>query len=66
MNKFHQFLTELSALRSLYFQANFVIFLQLLKEQSDGGLQCSHSTKYFKTELHKKQNLDYKSVEKSA
>ena len=36
----------------------------LLKEQSDQGLHCSPSIKYFKKQLHKKQNLS-KNMEKS-
>ena len=27
------------------------------KEQSDQGLHCFHSTKYFKKQMHKNQNL---------
>ena len=29
----------------------------LLKEQSDQGLHCRHSNKYFTKQLYKKQNL---------
>ena len=35
----------------------------LLQEQSDLGLYCLPSTKYFKKQLHKKQNLGQNSME---
>ena len=37
----------------------------LLEEQSDQGLHCLHFTKYFKKQLHTKQNLGQKSMESS-